>query len=196
MNSVDTCVLVVPCFNEAARLDPAPFLGMLQARAGLSLLFVDDGSMDGTRAALAGYDDADLATPPAEMLEIIRQLEERAVQAAIGSRVARLGRRIERRAARHYLGRVFATPAPAALQLPGYDTQCGAEVFRAGPALTAALAEPFISRWPFDVEIIGRLPGSPGFASESALDHRGPPARVARRRRIEASRHAHGGDAG
>ena len=52
MNSVDTCVLVVPCFNEAARLDPAPFLGMLQARAGLSLLFVDDGSTDGTRAAL------------------------------------------------------------------------------------------------------------------------------------------------
>lgn len=208
MTNPAPCTLVVPCFNEAARLDAQAFLGMLEARPGLSLLFVDDGSTDGTRAALeemrakepsrirvmhleanrgkaeavrlgmrhavgrdfspgdsgaapaapiVGYYDADLATPPGEMLEIIRQLEASGAEAAIGSRVALLGRRIERRAARHYLGRVFATLASAALRLPVYDTQCGAKAFRASPALDAALAEPFISRWAFDVEIIGRL---------------------------------------
>lgn len=195
MNSVASCTLVVPCFNEAARLRPEPFLWMLEQRPGLSLLFVDDGSTDETRAvldalretapsritvlhleenrgkaeavrlgmrealgeSLAGYYDADLATPPAEMLEVIRQLEVHGADAAIGSRVALLGRQIERRATRHYLGRVFATLASATLRMPVYDTQCGAKVFRAGPALAAALADRFISRWAFDVELIGRL---------------------------------------
>ena len=52
MTSVAPCTIVVPCFNEAARLDAQAFLGMLDARDNLSLLFVDDGSTDGTRDAL------------------------------------------------------------------------------------------------------------------------------------------------
>ncbi|MBZ0118578.1 MAG: hypothetical protein K8H88_16360, partial [Sandaracinaceae bacterium] len=34
---------------------------------------------------------------------------------------------------------------------------CGAKLFRDGPALRAALAVPFSSRWSFDVELLGRL---------------------------------------
>jgi hypothetical protein len=52
---------------------------------------------------------------------------------------------------------VFATASSAVLGLAVYDTQCGAKVFRDGPALRAALAEPFSSRWAFDVELLGRL---------------------------------------
>jgi hypothetical protein len=52
---------------------------------------------------------------------------------------------------------VFATAASLILRARVYDTQCGAKLFRAGPALSEALAAPFLSRWAFDVELLGRL---------------------------------------
>src|SRR5258705_12491393 len=45
--------LVVPCFNEAARLDAGAFLAFARERADRRLCFVDDGSSDGTAARLA-----------------------------------------------------------------------------------------------------------------------------------------------
>ncbi|MBI2222284.1 MAG: glycosyltransferase [Acidobacteria bacterium] len=45
--------LVVPCYNEAGRLDIAAFERALHARPALDLLFVDDGSRDGTGQMLA-----------------------------------------------------------------------------------------------------------------------------------------------
>lgn len=105
-----------------------------------------------------GYLDADLATPPAEVVRLIDvalDVPEREV--VLGSRVALLGRRITRSPFRHYTGRVFATFASLALQLPVYDTQCGAKLLRRTDALALALQEPFRSRWAFDVELIGRL---------------------------------------
>lgn len=44
--------LVVPCYNEAARLDAEAFVRFIAAHAGVRLVMVDDGSDDGTAAVL------------------------------------------------------------------------------------------------------------------------------------------------
>lgn len=109
-------------------------------------------------AAMAGFADADLSTPPDEILRlaaILRATPE--VNAVLGSRVAVLGADIRRKHTRHYLGRVFATFASIILRAPVYDTQCGAKLFRHTPDLEAAIEQPFQSRWAFDVELLGRL---------------------------------------
>lgn len=184
-----TTTTVVPCFNEAHRLDLDAWRAF---HAAHRVVFVDDGSTDGTGdrlrdaglpvltllknrgkaeavraglraaiddgAAVVGYLDADLSTPTSEFERLLARLGAApAVDVVLGSRIAHLGATIERRALRHYLGRVFATSASLALDLPVYDTQCGAKVFRVTPMLTAALATPFRSRWAFDVELLARL---------------------------------------
>jgi glycosyltransferase involved in cell wall biosynthesis len=108
-------------------------------------------------AAIVAFADADLATPPHELLRLAEHLRDPAVQVVMGARLALLGSKIERDRVRHYLGRVFATLASFTVGAQVYDTQCGAKFFRRGPALAAALAEPFHSRWSFDVELLGRL---------------------------------------
>jgi glycosyltransferase involved in cell wall biosynthesis len=108
-------------------------------------------------ATLVGYLDADFATPPAEALRLRDELLAQDADVALGSRVRRLGSSIDRRPARHYLGRIFATAASLALGVGVYDTQCGAKILRATPALSAALERPFSSRWAFDVELLSRL---------------------------------------
>lgn len=196
MNDKPTTI-VVPCFDEARRLDVGALLDLATA-ADARVLLVDDGSTDGTAervrraahehadrldgllldrnrgkgeavrqgmlvaiadgAALVGYYDADLATPTVEMARLVDVLRDRPELAAVlGARVALLGHRIERSAARHYLGRLFATASSLVLRQAVYDTQCGAKVFRDGPELRAALEHPFISRWIFDVELLARL---------------------------------------
>jgi dolichyl-phosphate beta-glucosyltransferase len=201
--------IVVPCFNEASRLDVAD-LARLAETGQVTVLAVDDGSTDDTPrlladaaqshpgaivvrtfarnhgkgeavrrglleavmggADVAGYYDADLSTPVDEMTRLIRVLDEHAeLQAVLGARVAMLGHHMYRRPWRHYLGRVFATMSSAALSLPVYDTQCGAKVFRGGPALRRSLVEPFRSRWAFDVELLGRL-RSAGVQPEELLE--------------------------
>ncbi len=105
-----------------------------------------------------GFWDADLATPLEEIPRFVGVLEANSsLQVVLGARVALLGRRIERRPMRHYLGRVFATVASWLLSLPVYDTQCGAKLFRSGDLVRGLFAEPFLSRWIFDVELLARL---------------------------------------
>ncbi len=189
-------MVIVPCFNEETRLDRQAFLELAES-GGVRLLFVNDGSTDGTGGLLAqmsrrdegivtldlphnrgkaeavrlglleavasgapivGYFDADLATPPSELLRMIRTLEARSdLTAVFGARIARLGSDIRRRAIRHYVGRVFATGASWALEVAVYDTQCGAKVFRVNENLAAAIESPFRSSWSFDVTLLQRL---------------------------------------
>ena len=191
--------MVVPAFNESARIDAAAFHAFLASDPDAQLLFVDDGSTDDTLDRLAevarsapsgrlqvhalernlgkaeavraglrraaatgagyvGFIDADLSAPLDEVGALRAELDRYPdAWAALGSRVKLLGRDIDRSERRHYLGRVFATCASLALGLPVYDTLCGLKLFRNVPAVAAALADPFTSRWIFDVELIGRL---------------------------------------
>jgi glycosyltransferase involved in cell wall biosynthesis len=52
MSTLTRLVLVVPCYNEAARLNSDAFLQLVAARRDVDVLFVDDGSTDATRAVL------------------------------------------------------------------------------------------------------------------------------------------------
>jgi glycosyltransferase involved in cell wall biosynthesis len=198
-------VLVVPCFNEARRLDGQAFLGFADTHPDVRLMFVDDGSDDGTpglldqlkdqaperldvlhlpanqgKAAavragilqglqrkpdLIGFWDADLSTPLSVVDDFVALAAKRPeVDVILGSRVMVLGRDIRRQAWRHYSGRVFATGVSLTLNLPVYDTQCGAKVFRANEAVAALFEKPFHSPWIFDVELLARylcLPSRP-----------------------------------
>jgi dolichyl-phosphate beta-glucosyltransferase len=190
--------LIVPCYNEAKRLDVASFRSFLAQRAGAHLLFVDDGSRDLTLELLesvrSGYEDsvsilpcprnggkaeavrigmlhaldhfkpiflgfwdADLATPLDALARFAVILTQNAaIDMVFGARVQLLGRHIERRAARHYAGRVFASVVSVLLRMKIYDTQCGAKLFRLTPETRQIFASPFISKWVFDVEILAR----------------------------------------
>jgi dolichyl-phosphate beta-glucosyltransferase len=195
------CTVVVPCYNEAARFRADAFEQFLASpeKENIHLLFVNDGSRDGTLAVLeafrqrfpertrvldqqpnrgkaeavrngmlrvmasgeaqvTGFWDADLATPLAQISDFLQLLDARPdLDMVFGARVRLLGRAIRRQPLRHYLGRCFATVVSIMLKMPIYDTQCGAKLFRVTPELEKVLAEPFHSRWIFDVEILARF---------------------------------------
>ena len=105
-----------------------------------------------------GWWDADLATPLDEIPRFVTALEaDPQREIAFGARVRMLGHRIERSPLRHAAGRVFASAAAWSLGLPVYDTQCGAKLLRATPALAALFEEPFANGWTFGVELLARL---------------------------------------
>ena len=106
----------------------------------------------------AGFWDADLATPLSELAGFLKVFAGRPeIEMVFAARVRLLGRSISRNPARHYFGRVGATLISSSLGLAVYDTQCGAKLFRAGDLMREIFAEPFLSRWIFDVEIIARF---------------------------------------
>lgn len=191
-------IMVVPCYNEAHRLDGAAFRRFAAQEPAVRFLFVDDGSRDGTgalldalaaeaperfrvlhlarnsgkaeavrqgvlaalaeRPAAFGYWDADLATPLEAIPEFCRRLSERPERTMVlGARVKLLGRDVRRRAARHYIGRGFATLVSLMLDLGIYDSSCGAKLFRATPETAALFEQPFLARWIFDVELLARF---------------------------------------
>lgn len=190
--------IVVPCFDEAARLQPEQFLEFRGQHPGVDFVLVNDGSRDATLARLRelaardpsgfevldlqpnrgkaeavragmlhalqggaefiGYWDADLSTSLDEIPRFVAVMQKRPnIVIVFGARVQLLGRSIVRSSARHYLGRVFATVVSTLLKLGVYDTQCGAKLFRSSEETRALFAEPFLSNWTFDVEIIARM---------------------------------------
>lgn len=191
-------ILVVPCYNEELRLPVEELREFSLDGTRLEILFVNDGSTDGTRRLLQslvdadparfslldlernsgkaeavrrgmlaamdrrpdlfGFWDADLATPLGELpdfLDVFRSRPE--IDMVFAARVRLLGRSISRNPGRHYFGRVGATLISSSLGLAVYDTQCGAKLFRWSEPIRELFAEPFLSRWIFDVEIIARL---------------------------------------
>jgi glycosyltransferase involved in cell wall biosynthesis len=190
--------VVIPCYNEAQRLNVAAFHQFLQGPDSVRIIFVDDGSKDATLSVLetlchgfpgqtaivrcqqnvgkaeavrrgmlhaiqhfdsetVGFWDADLATPLDAIPRFLHLLDTHPEIAMVfGSRVKLLGRHVQRHPRRHYLGRIFATVVSLLLRLPIYDTQCGAKLFRISSGIGEVLAEPFLSKWIFDVEIIAR----------------------------------------
>jgi dolichyl-phosphate beta-glucosyltransferase len=190
-------VIVIPCYNEAARMDQSKILCFLKNSPAVSILFVDDGSTDRTAAVIGtlknghpsqvrvitfpknagkaeavrqgilkaadmdvsyvGFWDADLSTPLEAVNDFVALMEARAVDSVIGARVKLLGRNIDRKMIRHYLGRLFATLASMILKLPVYDTQCGAKLFRNTSDIKQLFSLPFRVNWSFDIEIIARL---------------------------------------
>jgi glycosyltransferase involved in cell wall biosynthesis len=108
--------------------------------------------------AMIGFWDADLATPLDAIPRFVDVLQTRTqIDLVMGSRVALLGRDIQRSMLRHFTGRMFATAASIVLGLPVYDTQCGAKMFRVTPAFRKLISQPFRARWIFDVEILARM---------------------------------------
>lgn len=189
--------IVIPCYNEAQRLDTSAYVAFLTAEPGVHLVFVNDGSTDSTSARLAqieqqapdrvtlielpvnqgkggavrsgilaglknspcwlGYWDADLATPLTEVSVFADLVAAQPyIRLLCGSRILRMGAHIQRHWYRHYPGRIIATCISLVLGLQVYDTQCGAKLIE--PELAAEIfAEPFSSRWLFDVELIARI---------------------------------------
>jgi len=189
--------IVVPCYNEAERLDRAAYRAFVGSESPVGFLFVDDGSADDTGriltdlavamghraevlrlpqnrgkaeavrsgllaaiddgADIVGYWDADLATRLVQVDPVRSILWARdEVDIAVGSRVRLRGRHVDRKAMRHYAGRIFATAASIVCRLPIYDTQCGAKLLRVTDDTRAILSEPFQTRWTFDVELLTR----------------------------------------
>jgi dolichyl-phosphate beta-glucosyltransferase len=196
---VPSTVVVIPCFNEASRLNADAFRRALDTQPNLRFVMVNDGSTDRTlevitnfasnfpdrvfvlnlehnqgkaeavrrgvlRAAeldpdLIGYWDADLATPLDAIGQFVAALDGSNLLLAMGARVRMLGRKIDRSAVRHVIGRCFATLASHILDLPVYDTQCGAKLFRWNPVMQRVFDRAFQLNWCFDVEILARLRG-------------------------------------
>lgn len=195
-------VIVVPCYNEEARLDVNAFEAFAREHRTVRFVMVNDGSADdtslmlhelagrvprqievldlpdnvgkaeavraGVRQALTlspppewiGYLDADLAVPLEEIPYLFAFAKLHDSPSPLGllfaSRVARGGARIRREWWRYYLSRVLATLRSQVVPLLIYDTQCGAKFFLRSVA-QSLFAEPFISRWLFDVELFARL---------------------------------------
>ncbi|GAB3704079.1 hypothetical protein GCM10027592_35000 [Spirosoma flavus] len=188
--------IIVPCYNEAARLASDVFVAYLQEAPNVHFCFVDDGSADKTSDVLTqlqarqperiealilpenqgkagavragmlhcasqsfdylGYFDADLATPLTAIADLVEVLDRNAqIDLVLGSRIKHLGADIQRTLFRHYVGRVVATFISNILDLPVYDTQCGAKLLRSN-VVNALFTKEFISPWLFDVELLAR----------------------------------------
>ena len=196
--------VVVPCYNEAARLDAAPLLAFVDSHADASLLLVDDGSTDATGrgARPAGGGAPGRASAPCRWRRTAARRRRCAAGCATRSRRAPRSsatwtptcrrrpprsmtcwRRWRAPASRSRSARASACSATTSTAAPSVTTSavcspprrrssCGRasttpsaapSCSAPAPALSEALSTAFLSRWAFDVELLGRLLiGTPG----------------------------------
>lgn len=200
--------LLIPCFNEEKRIDVSSVKDHLINFSEHDILFINDGSSDGTSQILnqlkseyqnckvldlkenvgkaqailegvkiiehenyeyIGYWDADFATPLSEVQNFMEVFSKRPISKVVtGLRLLRLGTPIKRSFLRHYLGRIFATGVSIILNLPIYDSQCGAKIFTKDVA-KIVFEKKFISSWFFDVEILFRIKNHFGIDVEKSI---------------------------
>jgi glycosyltransferase involved in cell wall biosynthesis len=164
----------------------------------LDLIFVDDGSSDGTAellglsaaqvgasvlrlarnagkaeavrrgllqalgsgADVVGFLDADGAFPASEPQRLLEILSDDfgagELDAVWSSRVALAGRDVTRTLSRHYMGRVMATYVLRGQDGAPYDSQSGLKWFVASKTFVSVLADPFVTRWLFEIEMLAR----------------------------------------
>jgi len=165
-SQIDTDILFVNDGSRDKTLNVLVKLSKLQPRLKVMSLEKNGGkaravqqgflSLKNSDYEYIGYWDADLATPFNALADFFKVFDENEkVVCVIGSRVNRLGAKIRRKFIRHYLGRIFATITGFMLEIPVYDTQCGAKIFK--KSVIAVFEEPFCSKWFFDVELFFRL---------------------------------------
>lgn len=75
----------------------------------------------------------------------------------ISSRVNLAGRSIQRRASRHYIGRLISTFVTFGWKNAPYDTQSGLKVFANSEEFRECLETKLETRWFFDIEILVRI---------------------------------------
>jgi dolichyl-phosphate beta-glucosyltransferase len=121
-----------------------------------------------------GFLDADLSTDFVSFDQLVQQLDQQPqVKLVVGSRVKRLGAEITRTLKRHLIGRTIATIIGIMLEMPIYDTQCGAKVFRR-EIVKSLFQNSFNSKWLFDVELFFRLRNSVGIEKATAWIYEHP----------------------
>ena len=173
MNFLDTNGFVNLCFvNDGSNDGTLNILQGIQAKNADRIFVIDQkknvGKAEAVRKGImymlsqrqynfVGYFDADLSTPLREIeYFFLFQKFKPECLVMLGSRVKRMGTRIERRGYRHYIGRIFSTMASMILKMPVYDTQCGAKIFETELA-REIFHVPFISSWLFDLELLARI---------------------------------------
>lgn len=161
---------VVFCFiNDGSTDLTIDVLKVLKSKFPTKIIIADcNNNLGKSNALFFGYDlikfedfthfaylDADLATPIRELMRISTFLNDE-VEFVFGSRVNRIGSNIKRKLHRHLIGRLFATINSSMLNIPVYDTQCGAKIF-SRELSDVAFSEKFLTNWIFDVEIFFRI---------------------------------------
>jgi len=125
--------------------------------------------IDNLKCDSIGYFDADFATSLSELNSLIKLASESDYTFLMGSRIKRLGANIKRYKSRHFSGRLIATfISEFILNLPVYDTQCGAKIIKMDVA-KVIFKKKFISKWLFDVELIARIKNH--YGSEYCLNN-------------------------
>lgn len=156
--------LVVPCFNEAARLDGDAFLAFARASADRRLCFVDDGSTDRTAGRLA-----EIAAAAPDRIAVERMPSNRGKGEAV-----RTGLRAALAHAPRYVGywdADLATPLSFAETLAGHldahpelTLAAGSRVLMLGRPILRSVARHYTGR--IAATLVSRLLRAPVYDSQ------------------------------